>query len=72
MSLSHTLAPEDLIEAGRELGVPIAEQEAGLDLAVLKQPSQLPGLWTTQAPVGEAVQPARWTQRLPISKKKRT
>jgi len=28
--------------------------------------------WTTQAPVGEAVQPARWTQQLPISKKKRT
>jgi len=31
----HTLAPEDLVEASSELGVPIAEEEAGLDLAIL-------------------------------------
>ena len=40
----HTLALEDLVEAGGELGVPIAEQEAGLDLTVLEEPCQLPAL----------------------------
>jgi hypothetical protein len=48
----HALAPEDLVEAGCELGVPIAEQEAGLDLAILEEPCQLTGLLDHPGPGG--------------------
>jgi len=44
MNHLHALASEDLVEVGCELGVAIAKQVAGPDLAVLKEPGQLPGL----------------------------
>jgi len=35
---------EDLVEAGSELGVPIAEQELGRQRPILELPGQVPGL----------------------------
>ena len=40
----HAFGVEDLVEAGGELGVAVAEQEAGLESAVLKPPGQVPSL----------------------------
>src|SRR5215472_6981840 len=40
----HAFTAEDLVEPGRELGVSVAEQVAGSDMAILKEPGQLTGL----------------------------
>ena len=40
----HALRLEDLIEAGGELGVPIAEQEVDLQAPILEHPGQVPRL----------------------------
>src|SRR5262249_45814230 len=40
----HAFAAEDLIEAGRELGVAVAEQEMGPDVAILEEPRELADL----------------------------
>jgi hypothetical protein len=40
----NTLAAEDLVEAGGELGVPFANQEARAKGAVLEQPGEVPSL----------------------------
>lgn len=41
---AHTLAAEDIIEAGGELGVTVAELEAGLELTLEQLPGQGSGL----------------------------
>jgi hypothetical protein len=38
----HAFAPEHLIEAGVELGVPVADQEPGGQLSILQLPGQVP------------------------------
>src|SRR6266545_122577 len=38
------LAAEDLVECGGELGVAVAEQEPGAQLAILQLPGQIPSL----------------------------
>ncbi len=40
----HAFAVEDLIEAGRELSVPIAEQKVGFQRAILQLPGKVAGL----------------------------
>jgi hypothetical protein len=58
---------EDLIEADGELAVAVAQQELGLEGAVLKPPGQVPSLlgYPLAGRVGEG------TWRLAISMKKR-
>ena len=47
-----TLGAEDLIEAGRELGVSIVEQVGGLDGAVLQHPGEVASLLDHPLPGG--------------------
>jgi hypothetical protein len=41
---AHAFAGEDLIKGGRELGVPIAEQEPGPQPGALERPDEVAGL----------------------------
>jgi hypothetical protein len=66
------LAREDGVEAARELGVAIADQEPEPGCLLLERPGNWRACCVTQLPVGLAVHPARWTRRLPSSMKKRT
>jgi hypothetical protein len=67
-----TLEAEDLVEAGRELGVTIADQEFDRPGSLGQVIGQIPGLLITQAPVGFAVTPIRKTFRVSSSMKSRT
>jgi len=63
-----SFAAEHLVEGSGELGVAIVDQEAGSFEELVKL--RLRACWSTQAPDGFVVQPARWTRRLPSSMKK--
>jgi hypothetical protein len=55
-------APE-VIEGPGELAVAVAEQEPDGGGLLVKRDGQVAACWATQAPVGLAVTPARWTRR---------
>ena len=66
------LACEDGVEVAGELAVAVADQEAERRRALRDVQASWRACWVIQAPVGLAVQPAKWTRRLPISMEKST
>jgi hypothetical protein len=67
-----TLRAEHVVEAARELRVPIAEQEPHPAPLFAEHQQQVAGLLGDQAPSGLAVTPARWTRRVLCSMKNKT
>ena len=68
---SHRAHPA-LGEGCAELRVPVTKQKLGRKLPFLEPPGQVVSCCTTQSLAGLAVQPAKWTRRVPISMKNST
>jgi hypothetical protein len=54
----------DVVEGPGELAVPVADQEPDDGGLLIERGGEVAGLLATQAPVGLALTPARWTRRL--------
>jgi hypothetical protein len=66
------LGPKDLLEAGRELGVSIPNEELDGSTTVQEITDQVTGTWVTNAPVGWSVTPKMCTSRVDSSITNRT
>jgi hypothetical protein len=69
---THALGLKHGIEATRELAIAIANQKSNRLHPLKESPRDLPRLLRDPGLVGTAVQPARWTRRLPSSMKNST
>jgi hypothetical protein len=66
------LGAEHVVEAATELRVAVAEQEASCRPRSPGTSSRLRACWVTQAALGLAVTPARWTRRVSSSMRNST
>jgi len=69
---SSALRPEHVVEGAGELGVAVAQHKRSGCFRSPSTTSRLRACWVTQALLGLAVTPARWTRRVSSSMKNRT